>query len=213
MTRPYQLTSTGIRGGGASGSRSSHASSSEGLDSSSSPSERIYVSADPTDHCASQTVRLMEEFNMGLRDARTCISDLNESEAMRHEENGECDQIRDVEDMYKHACNNDATAVMELLRSKEWCRSAIDHKHPPQGNTLLHVAAEEANTELVRLLLQEANASPFIANDYGLEPSSMAGPNTEAFKLLVAAEDRLSDGERKVMKRGAVREAAFNAIL
>ncbi|KAF4743206.1 hypothetical protein FOZ63_015912, partial [Perkinsus olseni] len=185
MTRPYQLTSTGIRGGGASGSRSSHASSSEGLDSSSSPSERIYVSADPTDHCATQTVRLMEEFNMGLRDARTCISDLNESE------------IRDVEDMYKHACNNDATAVMELLRSREWCRSAIDHKHPPQGNTLLHVASEEANTELVRLLLHEANASPFIANDYGLEPSSMAGPNTEAFKLLVAAEDRLSGGERK----------------
>lgn len=68
---------------------------------------------------------------------------------------------------------------MELLRTKEWCRAAVDHKHPPQGNTLLHVAAEESNTELVRLLLEEAHASPFMTNDFGLEPSSMAGPNTD----------------------------------
>ncbi|KAF4659553.1 hypothetical protein FOL47_007523 [Perkinsus chesapeaki] len=184
MTRPYHNL-TAIRGGGASVS----SSSSDG----SSNTGQIYVSADPTDHYATQTVRLMEEMTIARPHNSTLLDNFNQLE------------VKDINDMYEYTCNNDTNRVIELLNTKEWCRLAINNKYASKGNTLLHVAAEEDNATLVRMLLQEYNANPFITNDFGLEPSSMAAPNTDAFKLLVAAEDRLSGGERKIIKRGAVK--------
>eukprot|EP00930_Biecheleria_cincta_P085939 TRINITY_DN75300_c0_g1_i1.p1 TRINITY_DN75300_c0_g1~~TRINITY_DN75300_c0_g1_i1.p1 ORF type:complete len:141 (-),score=31.23 TRINITY_DN75300_c0_g1_i1:471-893(-) len=61
----------------------------------------------------------------------------------------------------------------------------VNCREPEDGNTPLHVAAEESHVAIVQLLLA-AQADPESKNNYCLKPLDLADNNTEAFELLNA---------------------------
>ncbi|CAE7482045.1 Trpa1 [Symbiodinium sp. CCMP2592] len=60
---------------------------------------------------------------------------------------------------------------------------AVNSRSAPDGNTPLHVAAEEGQVETVQVLLQ-MKANPELRNDYSLRAIDLVEADTAVFNLL-----------------------------
>ncbi|CAK0882688.1 unnamed protein product, partial [Prorocentrum cordatum] len=76
----------------------------------------------------------------------------------------------------------------------------LNWRRPSDGNSALHLAAEEGHETVVRLLVA-AGASPETKNAFGLKPIALVAPDTEVYKML----DVLT-APMEAVRRAAVRK-------
>mgnify|MGYP002804596805 FL=1 len=115
---------------------------------------------------------------------------------LAHEEH-----LHEVQDqLLKLAQQGDASACDQLIGHYA---IPVNFQDPEEGNTPLHLAAEEGHESVVRVLLA-AKANPEARNNYSLRPVDLADSSSSAFHLLsevTIVDDRhrygFSLGERR----------------
>lgn len=105
------------------------------------------------------------------------------------------------QELHSAASSGDLDVCSRLLGSGQI--RDLDWTLPEDGNTALHVAADNDHEDILRMLLA-AKANPEARNDFGLSPFCLAERGTGTYNLLVRATRKNAAHRRNARKTGAV---------
>mmetsp|Transcript_129304 Transcript_129304/g.253235 ORF Transcript_129304/g.253235 Transcript_129304/m.253235 type:complete len:143 (+) Transcript_129304:64-492(+) len=99
------------------------------------------------------------------------------------------------------AARGDVTELASLLT--EGKIKDVNWRKPADGNSALHVAAEEGFEQAVQALV-DARADPELNNDFGLKPINLAPHGTAVFALLMKVTKPMDESQRRGAFQGAL---------
>ena len=100
----------------------------------------------------------------------------------------------EMEALFAAVDANDVEAVAALVMNKH----ILNNRHPERdGNTALHVATENDQPTIIRILL-EAGADSEISNEFGLTPLALAAADSEGCGILAELAPAVSRREALV---------------